>query len=284
MLGPIGKQIPAGWKTSAGAGLKQLLSRSLRAATREQGLSELARRLEQIVPDITKQYTTHPLADDYAVLKVRSVHAFQISLVQRAIELVRTGANEPLTLVDIGDSAGTHLLYLRGLYGELRSLSVNLDAEAVAKIRSKGLEAIHARAEDLHKYDISPDIFTCFETFEHLHAPLVLLEALSRVQCKSLVVTVPYVADSRVALDYIRNRQEKPVSPEAVHVFELSPADWRPLFRFAGWRIVEDRIYRQYPKMPPLSLTKPIWKSIDFEGFYGAVLVPDRHWRSFYTE
>lgn len=283
MLRTLARKLPKNWKLAAVKLLEGLQSLSIRSAVREQRLDELMAQLTLIVPDIRQQYTTHVLEKPYVFLKVRALHAFQISLVRKALELLGVGANEPLTIVDIGDSAGTHLQYLEKLHGKIRSLSVNLDSEAVLRIRSKGLEAIHARAEDLHKYNISPDIFTSFETLEHLHAPLLLLQSLSKVRCRSLVVTVPYVAKSRVSLDYIRQgRDEQRVAAESVHIFELSPDDWRLLFQFSGWRILHDQVYHQYPTRHPLCVTKPIWKSLDFEGFYGAVLVPDQRWPSLY--
>jgi hypothetical protein len=255
---------------------------SLRQAMREQHLDRLVSSLIASVPDIRNQYSTYTLDGAYTLLKVRAQHAFQISLVQHAIELLRLDIDKPITVVDIGDSAGTHIEYLQKLQGCIRSLSVNLDADAVARIRSKGLHAIHARAEDLQEYDIDPDIFMSFQTLEHLHAPLSFLKSLADVECRALVVTVPYVSASRVSLAYIRQLRAEPVVPENVHVFELSPNDWRVLFQFAGWRILADQTYLQYPRRGVMRLTKALWKRIDFEGFYGAILVPDRMWRDLY--
>ncbi|KKL99163.1 hypothetical protein LCGC14_1817200 [marine sediment metagenome] len=111
-------------------------------------------------------------------------------------------------IVDIGDSAGAHLQYIMGLYSknkDIKCLSVNLDEKAVRKIREKGLEAIHARAEDLHKYDVNADIFLCFELLEHLMNPCQFLyELSSRTNVKYLIVTIPYVRGSRVGLHHIR--------------------------------------------------------------------------------
>lgn len=282
MLRKLARKLPHNLKLVAVSLVERLQLMSIRCAVREQHLDELIVRLARIVPDIRQQYTTHVLEKPYYFLKVRAQHAFQISLVQKAIEMLGIGTSESLTIVDIGDSAGTHLQYLEKLHGKIRSLSVNLDSEAVSRIRSKGLEAIHARAEELHEYNINPDIFMSFETLEHLHAPLQFLQSLSKVSCRSLVVTVPYVANSRVKLDYIRQGLDKRVTAESVHIFEFSAEDWRLLFQFSGWRILHDQVYLQYPTRHPLCVTKPIWKSLDFEGFYGAVLVPDQRWPSLY--
>src|SRR3990167_4669052 len=86
---------------------------SLRAALREQGLWSMYRYLEGVVPDITDQYTTFRVDTDYLRLKVRALHAFQMSLVRAALN-IRGSRQEPTSyVVDIGDSAGTHTQYLR---------------------------------------------------------------------------------------------------------------------------------------------------------------------------
>ena len=126
-----------------------LLLRSLESAVREQGLYALREKLRGVVGDLSDQYTHTKVADPYIECKVRNMHAFQISLVQEII-----GQFQSPVIVDIGDSSGTHLRYVQGLFSEgrdIRTLSVNLDAQAVARIKARGMEAIHARAEDLAK-------------------------------------------------------------------------------------------------------------------------------------
>ena len=98
------------------------------------------------------------------------------------------------------------------------------------------------------------------------------------------MVTVPYVAQSRVALHQIRAGMKKVAPAETVHVFELSPEDWKLAFLHAGWKIERERIYRQYPRWSPLRFTKWLWKRSDFEGFYGAVLSRDDTWSSLYPD
>ena len=143
--------------------LRSVLKTSIEKASKEQSLKNIADKLAEIVPDITNQYSTFEIDNLYTTVKVRNQHAFQISLVNEII-----GEFEKPTIVDIGDSSGTHLQYIMGLHSEnkkIQSLSVNLDAQAVEKIKQKGLEAVNARAEDLHKYNIDTDIFLCFESF-----------------------------------------------------------------------------------------------------------------------
>jgi len=92
------------------------LRKSIEKALREQGLSQLVYKLEEIVPDITHQYSTFELDTFYLTKKVRGQHAFQISLVQKAINILKRNAKDDLTIVDIGDSAGIHIQYVMSLF------------------------------------------------------------------------------------------------------------------------------------------------------------------------
>jgi hypothetical protein len=241
-------------------------SRSVRAAIREQGLSPVYDQLVKIIPDITHQYSSFDIDTDYLRTTVRAQHAFQISLVNKALTLPDFAAEKPLTIVDIGDSAGTHIQYLKELYKNrnIHSLSVNVDGEAVKRIKEKGLEAVQARAEDLASHSIKADIFLSFEMLEHLMNP--------------------YLANSRVGLHHIRHNQKNKMTPETTHIFELSPADWRLIFKHSGWAIVSDKIFYRYPKKSVFSYwLKRYWRNHDFEGFYGVILKQDKAWSELYN-
>jgi len=260
--------------------------KSIRAAVREQKLLPIYRQLAEIVPDITHQYTSFDLDSEYLKTKVRAQHSFQIALASEALQFIPSSPEDTLTIVDIGDSAGTHLQYIKGLHQDrnLRCLSIDINSEAVRRIKEKGLEAICARAEDLASLSIEADMFLSFEMLEHLMNPCGFLQGLSeRTNCKAFVVTVPYLAHSRVGLHHIRHDQKRNVNPENTHIFELSREDWRLIFRHSGWAIQADKIYLQYPKR---SIFRPLWKRywrhLDFEGFYGAILKPDKSWSSLY--
>ena len=256
-----------------------LLELSLNMAVKSQGLHKLAHRIKKIVPDISNQYTTFKIEGSYLETKVRAQHAFQLSLAQRAIELAGKKSRET-TIVDIGDSSGTHLTYLNGLYGEINALSVNLDPVAVQKIKDKGLRAIESRAELLHNHpDFSGDvdIFLSYEMLEHLLNPIEFLHQMSlQTQCQYFVITVPYLTKSRVGLHQIRNvKNTSDFNAERTHIFELSPSDWDLIFRFSGWKIVYSQQYTQYPKKLPGNLLKYLWRNMDFDGFYGVILQRD---------
>jgi len=262
-----------------------LPARSIRAAIREQKLLPIYDQLTTIVPDITHQYSSFDIDSEYLRTKVRAEHSFQIALANEALKLISSRLKDNLTIADIGDSAGTHLQYIKGLHPDrkLRCLSVNMDTEAVKRIKEKGLEAICARAEDLTSLAIEADIFLSFEMLEHLMNPCAFLRSLSETDCQAFVITVPYLACSRAGLHHIRHSQKRSVNPENTHIFELSPEDWRLIFKHSGWAIVADMIYLQYPQRSLFRFwLKRYWRRHDFEGFYGAILKPDKSWSELY--
>ena len=112
---------------------------SLVKAVEMQGLSDMMVRLRKIVPDISQQEFTESLSfNDYAELKRRALQAFQCELMLETTEFLD---KEKISVVDIGDSAGTHMLYLKNLLGkafDLEALSVNLDPRAIEKIKALG--------------------------------------------------------------------------------------------------------------------------------------------------
>lgn len=263
--------------------LYSILTKSLKKAAREQGLCELKVKLKEIVPDISDQYSIIKLDTTYIKTKVRNQHTFQISLVNEVIEKF----DKP-TIVDIGDSSGTHLQYIIGLFSkkkDVKCLSVNLDAKAVEKIKGKGLDAVHARAECLDKYNINTDIFLCFEILEHLMNPCQFLYNLATMtNARYLIITVPYLKNSRVGLHHIRADRKENVYAENTHIFELNPGDWKFIIKHSGWEVVHEDIYFQYPKRSFWRITKMLWKKYDFEGFYGMILKRDDTWSLRYMD
>lgn len=246
-------------------------TKSILSAIKEQGLLPLYWTLSRIVLDITHQYSSFDVDTDYLRTKIRGQHAFQISLVNEAIYLL----GMPKSITDVGDSAGTHIQYIKGLYPDkdIQTLSVNSEQCAVDRIRSKGLDAVCCRAEDLY---IKADMFLCFEMLEHLMNPCEFLYKLSKIGCRALVLTIPYLRQSRVGLHHIRGNQKRQVNSENTHIFELSPGDWGLIFKHSGWRVLSDKIYLQYPRKSMLApYRRRCWRLADFEGFYGIILIPD---------
>lgn len=263
---------------------------SLVQAQRQQDLVDLVKILEKIVPDLSEQYSRNSSEDSaYGELKIRSMHAFQCELMLKAVENL---SGDGLMVVDIGDSAGTHMLYLKELTRndqKIETISVNLDPRAIEKIKGRGLKAILKRAEDIEPEDIGGevDLFTSFEMIEHLHNPTIFFRRLAKkTSCNKMLITIPYLRQSRVGLHHIRSQSQKIIYAEDEHIFELSPDDWKLLLLHSGWRVTHDRIYYQYPRRrPPISaMLRNLWKIFDYEGFWGAILEKDLKYSDLYQD
>lgn len=253
---------------------------SLRWALRQQGRSELVGRLREIEPDLTNQEDEALKGKPhgpYWDLKRRGLQAFQCEFMLREVSRL---PNRVLTVADIGDSAGTHMLYLRRLAGEARkveTVSVNLEERAVEKIRARGFKAVLGRAEDLDLEGAKVDLFTSFEMVEHLHNPAIFFRRLARRNDRArLLLTVPYLRRSRVGLHNVRWGNPDPIRAGDEHIFELCPEDWKLLLLHSGWRVVEEGVYHQYPRFPVLDLPLAwFWRRTDYEGFWGVLLEKD---------
>ncbi len=257
-------------------------ARSIDAAVREQGLTPLRAQLRACIPELMDQYTLDIDPIEYArywETKMRSIHAFQIDSALGALDAL---GGRALTVVDVGDSSGNHSAYLKKLAPEgkiERMVSVNLDRVAVEKIQAKGGEAILCRAEALHAQGLQPDLMLLFETLEHITDPLRFLHTMAvEGDIANILLTVPYRVQSRFGGHLIRlpaTDMPDKITPEQVHIFELTPEDWQLLARLAGYRTTFCRTYLQYPRRSPYRLMKPIWRKLDFEGFISLFLQRD---------
>ncbi len=261
---------------------------SLHSANRQMGRLGTIEKISSIVPNIGDQYSTWKFetSDTYDVIKIRSIHAFQVELALDALKKIRSqSAKNALSVVDIGDSSGTHTRYLKELcseldMGQVEFLSVNLDSDAVERILAKGGRAIQARAEDLHQaagYQKHPDLYLSFQTLEHLFDPISCLRDLAvETSTEYFVITVPFLKRSRVGLKHLRKpgsaRRFKEINAENTHIFELSPEDWKLIFRFSGWKPIHEEVFYMFPRRHMLSLFRYALRRYDFEGFYGVIL------------
>ena len=248
----------------------------------------MADKLRSIVPDVSEQESSDKqFFNAYWERKRRSLQAFQCSLMLRFLEKEKPG---PLTVVDIGDSAGTHMLYLRELTKgrlDIDTISVNLDPRAIEKIKARGLKALHCRAEELDLKGQHVDFFTSFQMVEHLHNPAIFFHRLAKkTSVSGMIVTLPYLKTSRVGLHQIRYGNTKQIPAEEEHIFEFCPEDWTLLFLHSGWRVSYSEISYQYPRhIPGLSwLLKLFWRHSDYEGFWGVILEKDTTFSDLYLD
>jgi len=261
-----------------------LFAFSLKSAIHEQGLWDLLEECRRIVPDISDQHTWSIQANEYrryAELKMRGMHVFQIRCALDALKII----DKPrLTIADIGDSSGNHAQYLKQLAapGQIdQVISINLDPVAVKKVQAKGGKAFLCRAEELDQQDLQKlnlDIFMSFEMIEHLTDPAHFFYKLAiSNSAKYLLMSVPYLKNSRVGFEFLRSGNSVPdkLTADDVHIFELAPKDWIILARFSGWSPMFTRIYWQYPHRSPLRITGPLWRMLDYEGFFGVLFRRD---------
>ncbi len=210
------------------------------------------------LPDLKEHYTGARLSD-FLEYKVRFLLTAQSSFVADDVaEILQK--KEVCTLLDVGDSDGSLQLMVRDLVNQRRLLTcgLNLQKEAVQRIRKRGLKAIRADAMKLASLKRKFDIVTVMETLEHLPNPIDFLQSLHNVVVERLVISVPYVRESKVALDYLNPSvfgDRKPTI-ENVHIFEFSPSDWEKIFLHSGWRVLREKIAFQYPQWSLLSITK----------------------------
>ncbi len=263
---------------------ESLMTGSINAAVKEQELEQIRSKLSQIVKDLSSHRIHSEIRGEFAETKARSQHAFQMDLLVSAVRKLK---RKKLTLVDIGDSAGTHLNYIKALCHDLDidTISVDIDKKAVDRIKAKGMKAIHSPAEELDLGETAIDLFTSFEMVEHLANPCLFFRRMA-VFGKSdyMLITVPYLRHSRVGLHHVRRmladqeqiKKAPCIHPEQEHVFELSPEDWKTLLTFSGWWVIDEKIYRQYPLKHFMRIMQPFWRKFDFEGFWGAILKRDR--------
>jgi hypothetical protein len=262
---------------------------SIRRALCENGFNTLVQKLRDIVPDISDQESSEKETfNDYWDLKRRALQSFQCNLMLKALNFLSHGR---IAVADIGDSAGTHMIYLQRLVGDkhdIDTLSVNIDARAIKKIESRGLKAVKCRAEDLSLREKKFDMIVSFQMVEHLHNPAIFFRRLAKMSvCNKLVITVPYVKSSRMGLHYVRlNNSREAVFAEDVHVFELNPEDWSLLILHSGWRVVYKKIYYQYPRNWPVisRILGLYWRIVDYEGFWGVILEKDTAFSECYQD
>lgn len=162
--------------------LAELISTySISTALSQNGYRMLVQKLRETIPDISDQESSERSTfNKYWELKRRVLQAFQCSLMLKSLECIRS---QKLHVVDIGDSAGTHMLYLKSLTTgrfDIDTLSVNLDPRAIEKITRRGLEARLCRAEDLEMEGKQVDLFTSFQMVEHLHNPALFFHRLAK--------------------------------------------------------------------------------------------------------
>ena len=251
---------------------------SIKKAVEQQNLKNILSVISAY--PIENHYGTSIINTAYIWYKVKALHAFQVSLIDRVIGN-ESGININ-KIVDLGDSSGLHLLYTKEINLDILDkrdcsyVGVNIDGGALKKIEDKGFRAIYYDIEEaIFKYEdfADADYVFMFETLEHLNNPGTVLRKIKEdINPKALIITVPFVRKSRVGIEKTSTGKIN-LTPEDVHIFELSPKDWRQLFTYARWTIDYEQVYYQYKRNLMTNwFWRWYWEYFDYEGFIGYVL------------
>lgn len=220
----------AGHKTSPNRWLAALLRRTaLRNGRDVRAASELiANRLGE-EPELTQWYETltdgdarmhfgadEVIGSEHLRTGVRLFHAWRVNAVRE-----RLGSRLPsATMLDVGDTDGLMLKHL-GQAG----VGLNLSRVAVENIRGNGIEAVLGDGMRIPFDDDHFDCVLCFETLEHVEAPITLLDELNRVLSPDGVIflSIPWVPTTRV------QPRDFSIDRGYGHIHEFSEADFRAL-------------------------------------------------------
>lgn len=148
-----------------------------------------------------------------------NVHEFSYIYSKRAALLKEWFGNDlpRLSLLEIGDSDGMILKAL-GKNG----LGANVSPGAVKNIVSHGIQAVQCDIDAMPFSPKSFDVVMMFETLEHLPNPVAALCHAARLARKKVIVSIPYVRQSRILAAGYR----KGVPQYRQHVFEFDHNDF----------------------------------------------------------
>lgn len=250
--------------------------------------SDLARMWQASIkhfPSFKDHFSIHT-DDAEAEARIRFLVAAECSFIEKEVASVLAN-RQSCSYADIGDSDGSVRTVMEDIFGktQLETVGINLQPSAVERMKERGLNAICKDAIEVGNLGIRYNVVSLFETMEHLPDPIGFLQKIGSVVEDRLVLSVPYVRCSRVGLYYQGNSWAKdlPVTIETVHIFELSPDDWKKIFLHSGWRVDRETIFKQFPASGPLKwILSLYWRYTSFEGFYFVSLVKDTTYASRY--
>jgi 2-polyprenyl-3-methyl-5-hydroxy-6-metoxy-1,4-benzoquinol methylase len=231
-----------------------------------------------------KKHFTQSVDDEEIESRIRLLVAFETLFMKKAIDTI----NREVTYADVGDSDGSVRLLLSEFFAaeELNTIGINLQPQAVEKMKKQGLNAICADAMKLGEKQIHYDFVSLFETLEHLPDPIGFLKGIQPIVKEELIISIPLIVKSRVGLKYLspKWRTNKKATIENQHIFELSPVDWEKVFNHAGWKIIREEKLKMYPDYSPHRLIlQPYWRYMSFEGFWFVALKKDTTYSSKYS-
>lgn len=144
----------------------------------------------------------------------------QMSFYNQRYDFVKKHITERAKILEIGDVNGFNIEH----FGNDQCLSANfVDFSDNIKNRFKVMNANNGVAtEETFEYGMM------FETLEHLHNPILVLNQMLDICKKGVIVSVPYVRKTVVKLNL-----------DGGHVFEFSHEDYKKIFEHYGINVVD---------------------------------------------
>jgi len=240
---------------------------------------------QKLIPDLRQHFSEHVESREVE-LRIRLLIVFETMFVKRIISDYLQ-KNKKCSYADIGDSDGSvRLLLGHTKFNNLSTVGINLQPQAVEKMRRRGLAAICADALSIGDQGIKYDIVSVFETLEHVSDPIGFLSKIRKVVNHRLLISVPLIRRSRVNLAYTGNQwpTDKKPTVENTHIFELSSKDWEKIFLHTGWRIDYETRLMMFPSsLIYRIILQTYWRMISFEGFWFVSLLKDDEYVSKYS-
>jgi 2-polyprenyl-3-methyl-5-hydroxy-6-metoxy-1,4-benzoquinol methylase len=237
----------------------------------DNGLKEIWDYSFGLFPDFSNHFAV-PVDNKEIEHRIRLLVVGETFFIKKEIDRIFE-LKDSCSYADVGDSDGSVRLLLEKYFSKekLSSVGINLQENAVKKIKKKGLEAICADALSLGDRRINYDIVSAFETIEHLPDPIGFLDKIKSIINCRLILSVPLIRHSRISLAYISDKWPKGKKPtiENTHIFELSPLDWEKIFLHTGWRVENEWKLMMFPSNGfSRFILQPYWRFVSFEGFW----------------
>jgi SAM-dependent methyltransferase len=141
---------------------------------------------------------------------------------------------EPKEVIEVGCGEGAVLVELARRRVGNRRVGIDVSPEAVQRAASRP-EIIEARVFDgarIEAPDDAYDLAICTHVLEHVTAPLALLEEITRVAARAIVIEVP-LEDNLLA----RRPAARGLSQNAGHVQSFNRRSVRRLIAATGWQV-----------------------------------------------
>jgi len=224
-----------------------------------------------LFPDFSSHFAV-PVYDKEIEHRIRMLVVGETFFIKKEIDGILE-SKEGCSYADVGDTDGSVRLLLEKSFSKekLSSVGINLQENAVEKIKKRGLDAICADALSLGDMGNNYDIVSAFETIEHLPDPIGFLDRIKSVINNRLILSVPFIRHSRISLAYLSDKWPEGKKPtiENTHIFELSPLDWEKIFLHTGWKIENEWKLMMFPSTGfSRFILQPYWRFVSFEGFW----------------